>query len=166
MTLAAVYYADLQSCCRQAWGDRYHFVVLSSPTSICEKLPAFSSGRGEMYRWKALVMFHTSVFSPGSSFTPENTAAGPGEMRSCKREEEQNANHIPKSAKIQKQVIDFEKLKYLSAQKPFCDTESTGRPAQEENVGRSCSDEHISEKWTTMGGFPRETGGVLPLKEL
>lgn len=60
--------------------------------------PLLYLGRGEMYRWKALVMSHTSVFSSGLSFTPQNTAAGPGEMWSCKREEEQNANHIPKSA--------------------------------------------------------------------
>lgn len=51
-----------------------------------------------MYRLKVLVMFHTFVFSPGLSFTPQNTAASPGEKRSCKREEEQNANQIPKSA--------------------------------------------------------------------
>lgn len=51
-------------------------------------------------RFRVLVLFSTFLFSPGSSFKPfHNIAAGPGEVVSCKREEQQKANQIQKSAK-------------------------------------------------------------------
>ncbi|XP_075005816.1 YEATS domain-containing protein 4 isoform X2 [Calonectris borealis] len=53
-----------------------------------------------MLRFRVLVLFSTFLFSPGLSFKPfHNIAAGPGEMVSCKREEQQKANQTPKSAK-------------------------------------------------------------------
>lgn len=62
--------------------------------------PCYIWGGREMLRFRVLVLFSTFLFSPGLSFKPfHNIAAGPGEMISCKREEQQKANQTPKSAK-------------------------------------------------------------------
>lgn len=46
------------------------------------------------------MLFSTFLFSPDLSFKPfPNIAAGPGEMVSCRREEEQKANRMPESAR-------------------------------------------------------------------
>ena len=53
-----------------------------------------------MLRFRVLVLFSTFLFSPGLSFKQfHNVAAGPGEMLSCKREEQQKANGMPRSVK-------------------------------------------------------------------
>lgn len=53
-----------------------------------------------MLGFRVLTLFSTFLFSPDLSFKPfPNIAAGPGEMVSCKREEEQKANRTPELAR-------------------------------------------------------------------